>query len=112
MGNNGGRHEAAFAHWAGQIDPMTRSSEVVSSMDVFPTVSKLAGVPLPTGVVYDGRDMSGVLLDKTGTVKSKHDFLFMYGGCSGPPSSKSLVSYSNIFLLLILHQSPFFQNTM
>ena len=43
----GGMHEAGFAHWQGQIEPMSRSSEVVSSMDVFPTVSKLAGVPLP-----------------------------------------------------------------
>jgi len=78
----GGMHEAGFAHWEGQIEPMSRSSEVVSSMDVFPTVSKLAGVALPTDRVYDGRDMSAILLDSTGTAKSLHEFLFFYGGCS------------------------------
>ena len=51
----GGMHEAGFAHWEGQIEPMSRSSEVVSSMDVFPTVSKLAGVPLPTDRVWVGQ---------------------------------------------------------
>eukprot|EP00041_Stephanoeca_diplocostata_P008161 m.118189 g.118189 ORF g.118189 m.118189 type:complete len:592 (-) comp17199_c0_seq1:157-1932(-) len=83
----GGMHEAAFAYWPGTIMPMSRSSEVVSSMDVFPTLSTLAGVALPTDRVYDGRDMSHILLDTTGTAKSAHDALFMYGGCttsSGP----------------------------
>jgi arylsulfatase A len=75
----GGIREAAFAYWKGQVQPFTRSAEVVSSMDVFPTFSALAGVPLPDGVVYDGRDMSDVILNKDG--KSKHDFLFHYGAC-------------------------------
>ena len=43
---------------------------------------RLKCVPLPTDRVYDGRDMSAVLLDNTGTVKSSHEFLFFYGGCS------------------------------
>ena len=47
-------------------------------MDLFPTASALAGVPLPTDRVYDGRDMSDVLLKVDG--KSKHEVLFMYGG--------------------------------
>lgn len=76
----GGIREAAFARWKGQIDPFTRSAEVVSSMDVFPTISALAGIPLPKDVVYDGRDMSDVLLKANG--KSNHDFLFHYGACA------------------------------
>eukprot|EP00039_Didymoeca_costata_P029425 m.24627 g.24627 ORF g.24627 m.24627 type:complete len:574 (+) comp7626_c0_seq1:438-2159(+) len=81
----GGMHEAGFAHWPGVIEPMTRSSEVVSSMDVLPTVSALAGVPLPEGVVYDGKDMTPILMDSTGTAKSAHEFLFFYGGCARNP---------------------------
>lgn len=76
----GGIREAAFAYWKGQIEPHSRTAEVVSSMDVFPTLSTLAGVPLPSGRVYDGRDMTGVLLQPGG--RSKHDFLFFYGGCA------------------------------
>jgi arylsulfatase A len=75
----GGIHEAGFAHWPGQIAPFSRSTEVVSSLDLFPTVSALAGLALPAGVVYDGRDMSDVLLGTNGG-KSKHTFLFFYGG--------------------------------
>ena len=59
----GGIHEAAFAYWPGQIAPHTKSHEITSSMDLFPTVSALAGVPLPN-VVYDGKNMLDVLLDK------------------------------------------------
>jgi len=59
----GGIHEAAFAYWPGQIAPHTKSNAITSSMDLFPTVSALAGVPLPN-VVYDGKNMLDVLLDK------------------------------------------------
>ena len=91
---DGGIHEAAFAHWEGTITPGaarasrlqlsdlryntvhpgSRTSEVTSSLDLFPTASALAGVPLPTDRVYDGKDMTDVLLQDSG--KSKHDVLF------------------------------------
>merc|ERR1719230_1800464 len=52
----GGIREAAFAHWKGQIDPFSRTAEVVSSLDVLPTLSALAGVALPSdGRAVDGR---------------------------------------------------------
>ena len=39
----GGIREAGFAHWPGVVKPNSRSAEIISSMDVFPTVLKLAG---------------------------------------------------------------------
>lgn len=78
---DGGIHEAAFAYWKGTITAGTRTHEVTSSLDLFPTASALAGIPLPTDRVYDGRDMSPVLLHDDG--KSLHDVLFFYGGASG-----------------------------
>jgi hypothetical protein len=40
------------------------------------------GVPLPVGVVYDGKDMSNILFDDKG--ESLHDDgLFFYGGAGG-----------------------------
>jgi len=74
----GGVREPAFAYWPGVISPQTRSSEVVSSLDLFPTLSALANVALPDRV-YDGKDMSQVLFDKG---PSKHEFLWLYGGAS------------------------------
>ena len=72
---------AAFAYWKGQITPGTRSLEVVSSLDLFPTASALAGVALPSDRVYDGRSMIDVLLKDDG--KSMHEVLFFYGGATG-----------------------------
>eukprot|EP01052_Picozoa_sp_SAG31_P050440 SAG31_NODE_11508_length_1022_cov_1.815818_2_plen_151_part_00 len=87
----GGVRQSAFAHWRGMIPPASRSSEIVSSLDVFPTFSALAGVPLPVGVVYDGRDMRDVLLKPTG--KSLHtEPLFLYATSSpnlvGPAAAR------------------------
>jgi len=78
----GGIREPAFAYWPGMIQPGTRSAEVVSSMDLLPTVSALLGVDLPEAVI-DGRDMSPILFDKGA---SAHEFLFFYAGnhCHGP----------------------------
>lgn len=77
----GGIRMPAWAYWKGQIKPFSRTSEVVSSMDVFPTVSHLAGASLPADRAYDGKDMSEVLFQADG--RSKHDFLFFYGSCHG-----------------------------
>jgi len=79
----GGIREPAFAYWAGTIQPFSRSTEVISSMDVFPTLSKLAGVDLPKDRAFDGRDASEILLKEGG--KSQHDYLFFYGTCNGGP---------------------------
>jgi len=79
----GGIREPAFAYWKGKITPFTRTSEVISSLDVFPTLSALAGIPLPDDRPFDGKDMSKILLSQNG--KSEHDFLFFYGTCSGEP---------------------------
>eukprot|EP00536_Pseudo-nitzschia_multiseries_P001825 jgi/Psemu1/322277/estExt_fgenesh1_pg.C_230042 len=79
----GGIREPAFAYWKGKIAPFTRTSEVISSLDVFPTLSALAGIPLPDDRPFDGKDMSKILLNKD--AKSEHDFLFFYSTCSGEP---------------------------
>jgi arylsulfatase A len=78
----GGIRAPAFAYWRGQIEPFSRSSETISSLDVFPTFSHLAGVPLPDDRILDGRNMVDILLADRGT--SKHEFLFFYGFCDGP----------------------------
>mmetsp|Transcript_16077 Transcript_16077/g.36160 ORF Transcript_16077/g.36160 Transcript_16077/m.36160 type:complete len:612 (-) Transcript_16077:275-2110(-) len=80
----GGIRVPSFAHWRGMIPPYSRSSEVISSMDVFPTLSSFAGVDVPKDRIIDGRDMSDILMDdgtSTNQTKTKHDFLFHYGHC-------------------------------
>ena len=45
----GGVRQSAFAHWKGSIAPFGRSEEIVSSLDIFPTFTSLAGLELPDG---------------------------------------------------------------
>lgn len=77
----GGIRMPAFAYWKNTIPPFSRSAEVMSSLDVFPTLSHLAGLDLPhdDGRIYDGRDASNILLHRNGS--SPHEFLFFYGNC-------------------------------
>jgi C-terminal region of aryl-sulfatase len=69
----------AFAYWPGKIKPHSRSAEIVSSLDVFPTFSALAGLALPPDRPYDGKDLTQVLFG--GPSKHKENFLFFYGVC-------------------------------
>jgi len=77
----GGIREAGFAHWPGVIQPFSRSAEIISSMDIFPTVLGLAGRAPPADRPYDGRDMKSILVEEAG--KSAHEILFFYGGAAG-----------------------------
>lgn len=64
------------------------NGEVISSMDLFPTVSKLAGVPLPTDRVYDGKEATAILLKPGQSGKSLHQCLFFYGGAGSQRNGK------------------------
>lgn len=77
----GGIRMPAFAYWNGQIVPHTRSAETVSSLDVFPTLSRLAGLSLPSDRPLDGKDMTPVLLEEGGRSGHTSSFLFFYGTC-------------------------------
>eukprot|EP00729_Bicosta_minor_P015940 gene15940-20237_t len=74
----GGIRMPAFAVWPGKITPGTSTPEVVSSLDVLPTLLRLAGIPAPTeaGKQLDGVDFVDLLLDDAGL--SKHTFLPFY----------------------------------
>lgn len=87
----GGIREAGFAYWPGQITPFTRTAEVVSSLDLFPTLSAIAGVSMPTDRVYDGRDASEILFNDQG--KSKHEFLWIYNGNAAGTHGPSAVRF-------------------
>ena len=58
----GGHREPGLAIWPGRIPAGARSEATVSALDVFPTFAALAGIRLPAGRVYDGVDLSQVLL--------------------------------------------------
>ena len=67
----------AFAHWAGTITPNSQSQEIISTMDILPSLVTLAGgAARLSGRVLDGKpSLASILLDNSGTAKSAHSFL-------------------------------------
>ena len=58
----GGHRVMGVASWVGTIKAAQVSDALVSSLDILPTFASLAGVELPADRVYDGVDISDILL--------------------------------------------------
>ena len=74
----GGIRVPMIAQWPGRIPPGLVSKEISGVIDVFPTLCALAGVPLPTGRVIDGKDILP-LLTKPGAA-TPHDAIYAMSG--------------------------------
>ena len=57
----GGVREPCIVVWPGVVKPGSRSAELVSSIDFYPTLLEMAGIRPKTGQVIDGLSMVGVL---------------------------------------------------
>jgi arylsulfatase A-like enzyme len=68
----------AIFRWPGHIEAGRVSSEFAASIDLFPTVSRLAGVAVPSDRTIDGRDIGPLLFDAT--ARSPHEYFFIYEG--------------------------------
>jgi arylsulfatase A len=66
---------STLAWWPGKIPAGSVSSEIMATIDLLPTISKLAGQPVPTDRIIDGHDVSALLFGKPGA-KSPHDGLY------------------------------------
>lgn len=58
----GGMREPAIFWWPGKIKP-TVSHQTASTLDIFPTVMKLAGIDIPNDRIYDGQDLGPVMFE-------------------------------------------------
>lgn len=72
----GGMREPGIFWWPGKIKTGV-VSDIGSTLDLFPTVSKLAGIPVPGDRPYDGDDLSPVLF---GHGPSHRKEIFYYDG--------------------------------
>ena len=59
----GGVREPCIMRWPGKIPAGTTVNHIAGNIDLLPTFAHLTGQPLPK-VVLDGRDITGLLLDK------------------------------------------------
>nr|XP_005335585.1 steryl-sulfatase isoform X3 [Ictidomys tridecemlineatus] len=90
----GGIRVPGILRWPGVIEAGVEIDEPTSNMDIFPTVAKLAGSPLPKDRIIDGQDLMPLLQGKSR--RSGHEFLFHY--CNAylnavrwhPPNSSSV----------------------
>lgn len=73
----GGVRVPAIMRWPDQIPAALVKDELVTSMDLYPTLAALAGANLPEGTKRDGKDISAILFDKPGA-KSPHSYFYYY----------------------------------
>lgn len=75
--HEGGPRVPCIMWWPGTIPAGTISTEITTSLDIFPTFAALANSPLPTDRVYDGHDISAML--KAGSEgKSQYEKYFYW----------------------------------
>jgi arylsulfatase A-like enzyme len=74
----GGQRVPCIMRWPGRLPAGRVVNELVTSMDILPTLARLAGAPLPP-LPIDGKDAWAVLCGEAG-VRTPHDPLFYYQG--------------------------------
>ncbi len=74
----GGFRMPCIMRWPGRIPPGAVCGEVCSTMDVLPTLAKLAGAEMPKDTTIDGRDISKLMFKKG--AKSPHEAFYYYRG--------------------------------
>lgn len=73
----GGMRVPAIAWWPGRIKPGTVAEGIASTLDLFPTSLRLAGVQLPADRIVDGVDLTDLLLKGA---PSPRQTMFYYRG--------------------------------
>jgi arylsulfatase A-like enzyme len=79
----GGQRVPMIVRWTGHVTPGRVSREMAMNIDLFPTVLRLAGVPLPVDRVIDGKDLSRLFRARPDAEAgpesaSPHDLLFYF----------------------------------
>jgi arylsulfatase A-like enzyme len=72
----GGMRVPGIVRWPGRIQPGRLSNEVVTAMDLLPTLAALCEAEVPQDRTIDGRDIATLLLDESAT--SPHESFFYY----------------------------------
>lgn len=75
----GGVREPCLMRWPGKIAPGTVCREPAMTIDLLPTLAKLAGASLPDDRTIDGLDIWPLISGEPGA-KSPHEALFFYWG--------------------------------
>ena len=74
---DGGIREPTLMRWPGKIPAGSVCSEVAASIDILPTLAKLAGTAPPKDRAIDGHDIWPLMSGKKGA-KSPHKAYYYY----------------------------------
>jgi arylsulfatase A-like enzyme len=75
----GGVRVPGIFRWPGRVPPGRECAEPAMTIDLLPTVAKLADAPLPSDRIIDGNDIWPLLAGEAGA-KSPHEVLYFYWG--------------------------------
>lgn len=73
----GGMRVPLIARWPGRVPAGTICRELVTLMDLYPTLAHLAGAEFPTDRTVDGRDIQPLVFGQLGA-SSPHEAFFYY----------------------------------
>ncbi len=76
---DGGVRECCIMRWPGKIPPGSVCREMAWSMDLLPTIAKLAGTASPTDRIIDGKDIWPLITAQPGA-KTPHEVYYYYWG--------------------------------
>jgi arylsulfatase A-like enzyme len=76
---DGGVREPCLMRWPGKIPAGKTCHEMAWSMDLLPTLAKLAGTNAPSDRLIDGRDIWNLMSGRAGA-KTPHESYFYYWG--------------------------------
>ncbi len=74
----GGFRVPAIAWWPGTITGATVSDELMSLIDMLPTLASLAGASVPQDRVIDGLDVSSAILGRDGGLSPRRELLYYH----------------------------------
>lgn len=72
----GGMRVPAIVRWPNKVPAGTVCSELVTTMDLFPTISRIVAAPLPADRVIDGKDIRPLLYGEPGVTPPHSTFYF------------------------------------
>ncbi len=78
--HEGGHRVPFIARWPGTIPAGTHSSQLATSMDLLPTIAKLAGGEAPTDRIIDGKDIKPLLTGKNSAQSPHNAYYYYYRG--------------------------------
>ena len=76
----GGMREPFIIRWPGKIPAGTTCGELACSMDLLPTLAKLAGGSAPTDRIIDGRDIWPLISGEKDAKTPREAFFYYYRG--------------------------------